>query len=381
MSLRIELIQDVSRFGALAREWDDLLVSSGADSLALTHHWLSTWWSVFHDGRELCVLLARDEENRLVGAAPLCRRAVLHRGLLPFSRLELLASGEDEADEIDSDYLDVILAPGHERAALERLLRWLVDEAPFDWHELLLPTMRESSVTPWLCQQLAPSLGLRRPALVHRAGVILPLPPGVEDLRRGDLHDVMKDVRRRRRRLEEKGVARLFWTTTREEYERYWPALVALHQERWQGAGRPGVFASEKFLRFHERIGVELAATGAARLAVIELDGRPVALRHLFVHAGVVHGYQAAWDVHLDRHLGLGKILTGWVLEAAVGEGLTAYDFLKGVTPYKRHWSKHTHYQVDVRMERPSVRARVRTVMEAGLDVARRIRDRRGGTA
>ena len=73
--------------------------------------WLLTWWGVFGDGRRLRVwTFWRGDE--LVGVAPLCLRRHWYPPGIPYRRLELLGSGEDEADEICSDYLGVVAAPG-----------------------------------------------------------------------------------------------------------------------------------------------------------------------------------------------------------------------------------------------------------------------------
>jgi len=100
--ITVEKVVTREEFKGLAAAWSSLLQESASDTLFLTHEWLNAWWEVFGSERELYILLVRDSEE-LIGIAPLIRREVRHYGLLPFRRLEFLASGEDEADEICSE--------------------------------------------------------------------------------------------------------------------------------------------------------------------------------------------------------------------------------------------------------------------------------------
>jgi CelD/BcsL family acetyltransferase involved in cellulose biosynthesis len=370
--VRVELVEDFGRFRHLEAEWSELHASGANPSLCTSHLWLCRWWTIFGEGRQLCVVLVRDERGQLIGAAPLGLRTVRHRRLLAFARLELFPSGEDQADEIDSDYLDVLLRVGHEDTALAAILGYLVREAPFPWHEIVLPALAEESRTVWLCQTLAAPLGLLPPTVASRPGVWVPLEPTA--LGAAGAKKALADARRRLRRLAERAPTRLIWANDEAGFCRYFPALIALHQRRWRRAGQPGVFASERFTSFHREVGPALARDGGLRIAVLEHDGRPVSIEYAFVFRRVLHSYQAAWDVELDQKIGLGKISTGFMIERAAAEGLVAVDFLKGVSEYKRQWSRRTHYQVDVRLERPTVRARVRTVIERGIRAARELR-------
>ena len=136
MTLNIEIVINEDEFAALAKEWNQLLEQSASNTLTLTYEWLSSWWEVFGEGRELYILLVRDGEE-LIGIAPMLKRTVQHYGVLPFRRIEFLASGEEEADEICSDYLDFILLRGRETEALDCKMRNIY-EIDTDWDEVLL---------------------------------------------------------------------------------------------------------------------------------------------------------------------------------------------------------------------------------------------------
>lgn len=372
--LRVDLVQRVEDFRALEAEWDDLLADSRANTIALTHRWQLTWWETFKAGRELCILTVRDSLNRLVGIAPLLRRRVLHRGLVPLRRLEFLATGEDEADEIDSDYLDFILRVGWEPPALAGLLHYLVKKAPFSWDEFHLGFLPGTSVTLPLCQQLACDLGLRVGEPVQTPGVLVHLPTSWEEYLARFIHKTRYHIRRDRRLVGTAGDVQFRWTQNAAEFEALYPTFVELHQKCWQAKGRPGCFSSERFTAFHRQLAQFFAPQGTARIAALLVNQRPVAARYLFLYDSKVYDYQSGQDPTFMPKASPGQVLVGYCLEAAIAEGLPTFDFLKGVPEYKQTWSQNQHHQVSIRLTRPGSRDRLRTLLEGLVKRARRLR-------
>src|ERR1043165_2102324 len=120
MALHSKIVRSIDDLAPFEPAWRDLLSRSNNDEPTLTPLWLGAWWRVFgsEGGRRLCVALFFDTD-RLVGMAPLQTRRHWYRPGIPFRRLELLASGEREADEICSEYIGVIAEQGREGAVVE----------------------------------------------------------------------------------------------------------------------------------------------------------------------------------------------------------------------------------------------------------------------
>jgi hypothetical protein len=129
MSLRAEIIHDAAALARLTVPWRALLDRAAAPSLCKTPTWLLAWWRQFGsiEGRKLCVVALHDASGELVALLPLCRRTVMVRRVLPVRRLELLATGEDQEDEICSDYTGAIVASGYEAEVAELTGKLLVE--------------------------------------------------------------------------------------------------------------------------------------------------------------------------------------------------------------------------------------------------------------
>src|SRR5262249_15082167 len=73
---------------------------------------------------------------------------------------------------------------------------------------------------------------------------------------------------------------------------------------------------------------------GWLRLYCLEADGRLVAMYYFYRFRSQVFLMQGGFDPGLSR-LSPGRVLLGYALEHAIGEGNTALDFLRGEHQYK----------------------------------------------
>ncbi|MBI3649762.1 MAG: GNAT family N-acetyltransferase [Acidobacteria bacterium] len=346
--MRIEKVTTREGFQALQPIWNALLEQSASNALSLTYEWLSTWWDVFHQGRELYLLVARDE-NEVIGIAPLLKRTVQHYGVLPFRRLEFLASGEDEADEICSDYLDFILRRGRESEALDLMLRYLY-ENDADWDEILFTDMCGESANLPLIKAFCEDYEINLRQVRDEMAIFLPLP--------NSFAEVMQNVGghfRRRIRQDRKAFANYGGAVRvikkADEFAAGFTALVDLHQGRWTARGNTGVFSSEKFLRFHRRFAQQAMEKDWLRLYLALKDGKPIAATYNFVYKKKVFYYQSGFQLANSGLLSPGVFIQSHSIEDAIREGLTEFDFLKGrPDSYKFKWKPETRSLVQMRL-------------------------------
>jgi CelD/BcsL family acetyltransferase involved in cellulose biosynthesis len=103
-------------------------------------------------------------------------------------------------------------------------------------------------------------------------------------------------MRRKLRKLDAiEGVTLEFAGDEAERHE-FMQQMIALHQERWRGRGRAGVFSSDVFRRFHEALSSRLLQRGQLLLARLQVEGRPLALVYGFISGKTCHYYQGGVD-------------------------------------------------------------------------------------
>lgn len=313
---RIERIDDPARLAALAGDWSALWERCPAATPFQASKWLLPWWR--HLGRGRVRTFAAWEGDRLVALAP----GFTHRYLgTPLVRWSLLGTGQ-------TDYLDVLVEPGHEpagQAILDALAGSLRGHEFLDLQQLppssMLPELDIGAEHSWLTQEVCPALQL---------------PPGPERLLESVPARTRENLCYYRRRLQRAGCAR-FEVATEATLGELLDAVIRLHQARWRRRGLPGGFASTAVRRFHAEAVPGLLQQGWLRLYALRLDGRVIAAQYCLLCRGRMLYYLGGFDPAYAA-LSPGTLLTGHAMEEAVREGATEFDFLRGDERYKYAW-------------------------------------------
>lgn len=373
--LTVRTLRSTDELRALAPVWSELC-AEGANELAQHPLWQLNWWDTFggSDRRRPHVMVAYDGA-RLVGLAPLLRRPTRYRRLVPIRRIELIGSGEDEADEICSDYNGILCAPGYEDRVIDALLDELTGNSA--WEHLVLHGLDGSSP---LVAQIERSLVANGILPERRELTIcpyIPLPKTYDEY--------IEHLPAKRRKFARKCV---------RDYEKWAPdhhlvvahdeaglaegqrILQSLHGTRWAEAGESGVFASGKFGSFHQRLMRELLARGALQLAWLVGQGRPLAIVYNFVWKGRVHSYQSGRAVDLQNSIRVGIVSHLKAIELSIAAGHSEYDFLAGRQRYKLELSTVSRPLVAIHAWRRPWMRLAQLTLDRGIDQARELRQR-----
>ena len=369
----VEVITDAARLRALVPDWEALLEASSADEPMLSPSWLLPWWAVFGPlgGRTLRTLAVR-VDGTLVGLVPLLCRWHWYRPGIPFRRLEMLGTGEAEADEVCSEYIGPLCRAGHEETVLGALGAALRDGRLGAWDEALFPAMNGDLDLPGRLVSVLGACGLAAREEVTGGAPHIPLPPS------WDAYLAALPSNRRyliRRSLRDfaawaEGPARLRVATTRAQLAEGRRILLDLHDERWAGE-HGGAFRSERFVEFHDRVMPSLLERGCLELLWLEVASRPAAIAYNVVWNDKVYFYQSGRRVDLPKGVRPGIVLHAHAIQRAIEHGRREYDFLNGTTRYKLQLSLASRPLVRVRAQRAPVRDRLHRLVEAGVATLR----------
>jgi CelD/BcsL family acetyltransferase involved in cellulose biosynthesis len=378
--VRSRWITREDELSTLAGEWSALMQRAAAPQPVLTPTWLLAWWRAFGrlDGRRLAALTLRDaDSDRLVGLVPMLERRARHARALPLRRLELLASGEDEADEICSDYLGALF----ERDRLSELARAtteaLVARAS-EWDELVMPGMEDGSPTVDALEAAFRSAGMAVNRSVTGECPFTTLPASWEAWLESLDGQRRYFVRRTLRDFEKwagPGGGELHRASTPDELIDGRAVLARLHGERWSEGG---VFRSEVFSRFHREVMERFRAGDGADLDLLWLTvrGEPVAALYNIVYGNKVYFYQSGRKIDVPKGVRPGIVIHLYAMQRAIAAGIREYDFLNGATPYKRQLASGTRALITLRAVSPSLRGRsveaARKLMATAADEVKR---------
>jgi CelD/BcsL family acetyltransferase involved in cellulose biosynthesis len=387
VSLSVTLVEDPAQLSALRAGWLALSARAERDELMTSPLWLEPWWTVFgpHDGRRLAVVTVHDG-GELVGLVPLCRRRVQVAPGLRLRRLEPLGTGEDEADEICSDFLGIVAARGKMPAVADAFVGAMADGALGGGvDELIVPALAgDAECKPELTRALR-RRGWHVDFETTPPSPYIPVPKKFDDYLNALHGDKRYMVRRSLRDFEKWAAGKDVVHEAKDEASRAegMRVLGSLHGERWQAAGHEGAFASTKFADFHTDASRRLLAAGALELLWLTVDGDPVAAVYNVVWGGKTYFYQAGRKMEVPGKIRPGVVLHMRALERAIAAGRREYDFLAGTSRYKMDLALATRPLFTLRAARPGWRAQAYQLYQLGRAQAKLLRDRwrarRGG--
>jgi len=389
--LSVLTITDAAHLRSLRAAWEQLAERSESGDVTLHPSWILSWWDVFgsDDGRELRTFAFYDGD-RLVGLAPLLSRPFRYRRAIPFRRLEMLGSGELEADETCGDYLGPLVEKGHEAEVASAFADALASNAGGAWDELVIPAMngeggdggeggeRGDGAARGLPKLFAAALEARdiRVALEERNVAPYIALPKTFDAYLGLLKQNKRAQLRKSLRAFEAwagGPPALVRVKSAAELAEGKRILLTLHRERWGG---DGVFGSAKFRAFHDRVMPDLLAKGALDLGWMTVRDQPVAAFYNFRCNGKLSFYQSGRKLDIPDEVRVGVTMHAYLIKAAIEEGMREYDFLAGASQYKMSLALATRPLVQLRAVRPSLRETARLASDRAADELRGLREK-----
>lgn len=327
--LAVRVVEDEAGLDALERDWNALLERSDA-SVFQSFEWQRTWWRHFGERRpdaRLHVVAVRGRDG-LVAIAPFFVERARVLGVLPLRRLLFVGHR-------DSDYLDVLVARGHEEECAELLADHLTSARAFDV-AVLEETPDRSTMGPLLHEAF-----LRRGWASARF-VQGPCPRTAlarswdETLARFDVDD-RREARRRLRNARKEHRVDLEVVTEGPEVEPAMREFIELHQGRWNRGGWWGAFADRDATAFHCEAAERLARRGWLFVGFLRVDDRRWAVNYGFQFRDAVAVYltgSRASSPDLARH-SPGRLVHALCMQWAIERGRPVYDFMRGAEPYK----------------------------------------------
>jgi CelD/BcsL family acetyltransferase involved in cellulose biosynthesis len=330
----LEEVTDDAALEALAPEWDQLLADSAAVTPFLTWAWIGAWRRTLGASHTLAAVAARHPaDGSLLGLAPFAVEERHAPGGLRHRALVFLGSGPAAPD-----HLDLMVRRGWEASVAAPLWGAALRRSRPDLADL--DGLRAGG--------LLEALTLRRRADRRRfAEAIpcpyLPLPAAWEEYEASLGPNLRQNLRRYARRLgaEAPGPVARRLVVRPEEIDPTLDDLARLHQQVRTAHGQAGAFRSPALSAFHRLAARRFLEAGRLRLHRLDVAGKAVAVIYCIRQGDVVSFYTTGYDSAYAR-FGPGRDLMAHAIGAAIAEGATEFDFLRGDEAYKDHWGALT---------------------------------------
>lgn len=329
LPVRISLVTSASGFDALSERWNDLLDRSDA-RVFQTFEWQRTWWKHFGESRNhrQLYIIALWAGTTVIGIAPFFVERVTVLGPVRYRRLSFIGRGT-------SDYLDVIVARGHEDAVYAQLAHHLMTHRD-EFDVVLLEDIHDGS----------PSHG-RIPAALREAGFSgdqflseycprTALRPTWEETVKTFPSSNRNRLVKRMRVVTEEFHAAFERIVDSAEVAPAMDDFISMHQARWNVIGHQGVFACRTTHEFHRDVAPLLMNRGWLFLAFLRMNGERFAGDYGLLYRNECLTYLGgAYDAgEVNRH-SPGTVLLMGIMRECHSMGVTVYDFLRGTERYK----------------------------------------------
>ncbi|WP_223760178.1 GNAT family N-acetyltransferase [Myxococcus sp. RHSTA-1-4] len=323
-SIRVSEVRDLAGFHALAREWNDLVARTD-DQVFYRHEYVSCWLRHFAPEARLRILTGRDLEGRLVAVLPL-RAAWGRQYGLPAR--QLLSLTNKHSCRFD------LLAEDPKRAGRAFLRHLLKDRS---WDMLRLADVPEGGAA-FAMLGAASKAGLPCGTWESARSPYLLL-PGTVDAWQRERGKNAKPLRRRRRRLEERGRVTLERVTGGERLAERLAEGFALERSGWKARRGTAIAQSQKRLAFYTDLARVAARAGWLGLYSLRLDRRAIAFQYGLEYGGRYLAMKPGYDESFAE-VSPGQLLTEELIQDCIGRGLAELDLLGDEAPFKREWTE-----------------------------------------
>jgi CelD/BcsL family acetyltransferase involved in cellulose biosynthesis len=159
--------------------------------------------------------------------------------------------------------------------------------------------------------------------------------------------NLVKQIGRRRRRLEEAGELRFAVHDSAAGLDGAMREFVALEASGWKAERGTAIASRDESVAFYRELAEWAAATDALRIAFLRLDGRAIAAELTLELGGVAYSLKGGFDPDY-RRFGPGQLLTFETLAGAFARGLDSYELLGTDDDYKLSWTDRTRERVRI---------------------------------
>ena len=340
----------------IAREWDELADRVAAPPF-LRPGWVKAWWEAFGAGALELVTERRD--GRLMGLVPLYRPS------------KVIAQHKTEPLPVTA-----------RRGTLRSIANWHLPEYRVLAEDgTVAASLAESSMSRSARVLSLAFLDPRGPELTHfreaaeAAGYrtwVETLPPSPYVTVEGEWEAyeqsvgrrLLRDLRRRRRRLEEQGPVSVEVADGSDGLEQLLEEGFRIEPSGWKAEQGGAIASRSETRRFYTDIARWAAARGWLRLVFLRVGGRPAAFQFGLEDGGHYYFLKGGFDPGYER-FAPAKLLVHEMLSRAFTAGLERYHFLGGNETWKLEWTSTCRERLVLHAFAPSLSGAVERVLIA----------------
>jgi CelD/BcsL family acetyltransferase involved in cellulose biosynthesis len=165
---------------------------------------------------------------------------------------------------------------------------------------------------------------------------------------------LLRDLRRRERRLAEEGPPTYEVHTDRFDLDRLLEDCFRTEAASWKGVRGTAINSRSTTRAYYTDLGRFAHSRGELMVAFLRVGDRPIAMQFNVVCGGTVTVLKLGHDEQFDR-FAPGKLLIRHVLRHCFASDIRCYDFAGRPDPYKMEWAEGQRQLIETRAFAPAL--------------------------
>lgn len=323
---KVEVIKTLDEFRNLREQWNCLLAQSRADTLFLSWEWLYTWWEIYGNKYELCILLSKNTNGTICGIGPL----MIQNKYLGFKQFRLIEFIGNHS--VSSEYLDFICLRTLEKEVIASFILYLVNSK--DWDLLFFFRIPKESVTISLLNSFIKSKQLYFHETKIEESLFVSLTSNWDDFVSTLGKNTKHNIKRYRKRFEEQLKGNLI--VLKNYNSCHLGDIIFLQQYRMKRLGKVGSFSSSSLRQFHDALIKRITEKGWLRMFYLTTENKRIGALYGFCYQNKFYAYSMGINPEYEKD-SIGFVLLSYCIENCIKEGIKEID-LFSPHDYKERW-------------------------------------------
>jgi CelD/BcsL family acetyltransferase involved in cellulose biosynthesis len=316
MPFDIKEINNHDEFDALGEQWSELIAELPHISFFLSWEWLNTWWHTYATRDDKLNIILVKSNQKLIAIFPLYRQNN--------NTLRFIGTGEQETDEVATEYIDIICSKVHENAINTALtLHLKASKLNFIFNNYLENSALELFITKLsaYCWSSKVVCGISYRAKLNNT---------LQTFTNQCSKSLIKRLNRAKNKFYVELNGRVENYQTPEQVDEAFKILKTLHTQRWNNKNADGVFGSEKFLHFHNKFIPQAINNNWLRIHIMYANNIAIAAIYCIEYKNSYFFYQSGVKDNFKPNISPGYLMHLLQIESAIKKELLYYDYMKG---------------------------------------------------
>lgn len=327
--MKLEVLRNIEDLKNFKSEMDEILDENHNENPFLTYDWIVRWWRCFGEGRDLFIVMMK-EEDRIAGVCPF----MITKN--KFVR-EVNFIGYPQAG-----YMDLIVRKEYKEDVIKLLVEHFKNlKGPYIFH---LHGLSESSSNLRLLQKYLEQKKIKYFCqFINRYYIEIPDQNFDDYFKSRSSHHSVKNIRKNENRIRDLG--NLSWQKqSGDELD----VIFDIHDKRWLKKNDGSGFSTEKARNFFKSLARDGDISSfKTTVFTLKINDRIIGFIYGFECGDKFIFYRLAHDDDFAVY-GPGKIMTKNIINDCFDNNFKEFDLMKGYERYKEEWSNREEHMCSI---------------------------------